>query len=151
MKPVTWALVFSLSAGLFVQQAAAATIKELFEKAFDSPSGSASGPMEGDMAEMVRRTVPIQGDVIAEIRTIKHFNEKDCRRFSLTMKATFAPASGTRGPVPLPVMEMNYCKGGSFPKEGYDENAGKRVNEQVRDYAREQGITVPAAPTAPPK
>lgn len=143
--------MFALSLGLVAQQASAATMKELFELTFNTPTESASGPMEGDLADMVRRTVPIQGDIMTEVKTIKHFKQKDCRRFLITMKAMYAPTSGTSGAVPLPALQMNYCKGGSFPLEGYDANAGKRVNEQIGDYARTQGIQVPEASPAAAK
>lgn len=144
MKLTTCAIVLSLSLGLFAQQANAASIKDILEEAFDSPNGNVTAPLDGQMTDLIRRTTPISGDVMAEVKTIKHFNEAGCRRFSVKLIAMFGRDSGQTGPIPLPAMEMNYCKGGGFPKEGYDKEAGDRFMDQVDEFAKERGIKVPA-------
>lgn len=124
-------------------------LKGLLEEAFDSQTGSLMAPIDGEMYDTVARATPIQGNLMADIKTIKHFKEKDCRRFRIQLKADFAKDSGMSGPVPLPTMEINYCKGGGFPREGVDEEAGKHFMEQVDQYAKSRAT--PATKSAPVK
>lgn len=127
----------------------AASIKELLEEAIDAPNGFVSAPLDGEITDLVRRTAPVQGDVMAHITTLKHFKEPDCRRFRIELKARFAPHSGQSGLVPFPQMEMNYCRGGTHPEEGVDPDAPQRFMDQADEYARARGLAVPARPTPP--
>lgn len=143
MKWTCPVLVVAISVGLFSQSSMAASIKELLENAFDSQTGNVLAPIDGQVTDMIRRTAPVRGDIMASVKTLKHFEEKDCRRFSIELKAEFAPESGAKGPVPLPKMELNYCKGGSFPQEGVDPEAGKKFTEQVDRYEQQRGENAP--------
>lgn len=127
----------------------AASIKELLEEAIDAPNGFVNAPLDGEITDLVRRTAPVQGDVMAHITTLKRFKEPDCRRFRIELKARFAPESGQSGFVPFPQMEMNYCRGGTHPEEGVDPEAPQRFMNQADEYARARGLAVPARPTPP--
>lgn len=129
--------------------ATASSIKELLEEAVDAPQGTVYAPIDGQVTDMIRRAAPIQGDVMAHITTIKRFKEEGCRRFRIELKARFAPESGHAGPIPLPQMEMNYCKGGFYPQEGVDPAAGERFMEQVDEYAKARGLAAPPRPQPP--
>lgn len=143
MKPTFRVLFFLALATLLSQTTSAASVKELLEEAFDSQTGNVFAPIDGQVTDIIRRTAPIRGNVMARVKTIKHFKEKDCRRFSIELQAEFAPESGYKGAIPLPKMELNYCKGGSFPQEGVDPEAGKKFMEQVDKYAQQRAQTAP--------
>lgn len=145
MKNTIRTTLFILATTVFTQQVYASSFKELLEDAFDSPSGNLTAPIDGEMTDMIKRTLPIKGDVVAEVRTMKHFKEKDCRRFSVKLRAKLESGSGERGPAPLPTIEINYCKGGGYPQEGVDPDAVKKMAEQMDAYARERAAMKPAA------
>lgn len=134
-------LVILIVAALANTPARAENIRGLLEEAFDSPTGGVLAPLDGQMADMIRQAAPIKGYVLAEIKTVKRFKEPDCRRFEVKLKATTADMVGQgNSNLPLPTFQINYCKGGGYPKEGEDPEAAKRFERQIDDYAKSRGI-----------
>lgn len=134
-------LIVLLATTLANIPARAENIRGLLEEAFDSPTGSVLAPLDGQMADMIRQAAPIKGYVLAEIKTVKRFKEPDCRRFEVKLKATAADTVGqSSANLPLPIFQVNYCKGGGYPKEGEDPEAAKRFERQIDDYAKSRGI-----------
>jgi hypothetical protein len=140
---------FKLSAALLFMlctSAHATSIKDVVNAAFDSEDGHASMELNDAGLTNLRKSLPIEGPIIGDAKIIKRFNQQGCARFHIALIATLNKESGAQGKLaPIPGMEMNMCKDGSYPKEGVDPNAPEKLRQQIVEMNRQQDAMIKAA------
>jgi len=88
----------------------------LFE-AIDAPDGTARGVLVGPIAEKFRETTGSNAPVVAEVTTIKRFQQEGCRRLALRLTQNDVPTKdGKRVPFTIEY-GLNLCRDGNPPDE----------------------------------
>jgi hypothetical protein len=102
------------------------SVKQLLVRAIDAPDGKANGIVLGQIAEKFKRTTGSSAPVIAEVTTIKSFNQEGCKRLSVRLvQSGVATSEGRLADFGMDY-GLNLCRDGSPPTEGMDlEQAGK--------------------------
>jgi len=109
--------------------------KTLLMKAIDAPDGKASGEIVGPVAERFRQATGSSAPVLAEVSTIKSFQQEGCKRLQLRLRqGDVTDKEGRRGEIAF-TYDFNLCRDGTPPTEGMDLG---RVGEVLRsrDLAR---------------
>jgi len=109
--------------------------KALLMQAIDAPDGKASGEIVGPVAERFRQATGSSAPVLAEVSTIKSFQQEGCKRLQLRLRqGDVTDKEGRRGEIAF-TYDFNLCRDGTPPTEGMDLG---RVGEVLRsrDLAR---------------
>jgi hypothetical protein len=107
--------LFTVSAHAQLPEYTSAT-KLLFE-AIDAPDGTARGVLVGPIAEKFSETTGSNAPVVAEVTTIKRFQQEGCRRLALRLTQNDVPTKdGKRVPFTIEY-GLNLCRDGNPPDE----------------------------------
>lgn len=109
--------------------------KALLIQAIDAPDGKASGEIVGPVAERFRQATGSSAPVLADVSTIKSFQQEGCKRLQLRLRqGGVTGKDGKQGEVVFSY-DLNLCRDGTPPTEGMDLG---RVSEVLRsrDLAR---------------
>jgi hypothetical protein len=94
--------------------------KALLIQAIDAPDGKASGELVGPVAELFRQATGSSAPVLADVSTIKSFQQEGCKRLQLRLQQGGVKGKdGKQGEVVFNY-ELNLCRDGSPPIEGMD-------------------------------
>jgi hypothetical protein len=100
--------------------------KALLMQAIDAPDGKASGEIVGPVAERFRQATGSSAPVLADVSTIKSFQQEGCKRLQLRLRQDGVTGKdGKQGEVVFSY-DLNLCRDGTPPTEGMDlEKVGK--------------------------
>ncbi|TSE35505.1 hypothetical protein [Tepidimonas charontis] len=100
--------------------------KALLIQAIDAPDGKASGEIVGPVAERFRQATGSSAPVLADVSTIKSFQQEGCKRLQLRLRqGGVTGKDGKQGEVVFSY-DLNLCRDGTPPTEGMDlERVGK--------------------------
>jgi len=92
-------------------------IKPLLLQAIDAPDGRAEGEIVGPIADKFRETTGSNAPVVAEVTTIKRFQQEGCSRLALRLTQNDVPTKdGKRVPFTIEY-GLNLCRDGNPPDE----------------------------------
>lgn len=92
-------------------------IKPLLLQAIDAPDGRAEGEIVGPIADKFRETTGSNAPVVAEVTTIKRFQQEGCSRLALRLTQNDVPTQdGKRVPFSIEY-GLNLCRDGNPPDE----------------------------------
>lgn len=84
--------------------------KALLMQAIDAPDGKASGEIVGPVAERFRQATGSSAPVLAEVSTIKSFQQEGCKRLQLRLRqGDVTDKEGRRGEIAF-TYDFNLCQ-----------------------------------------
>ncbi len=103
------------------------SVKTLLMQALNAPDGTAKGIVEGKEANAIHTATGASDPVIAEVSTIKKFNQEGCGRLAVRLIQPNTPTKeGGKTDFALNY-ELNLCRNGMPPSEGMDLGKAAKV------------------------
>lgn len=117
-KVVLAVVLFTLHHTAIAEMAEYTRIKPLLLQALDTPDGSASGILTGEVASFFRRTTQSVYPLVATVTTVGEFSQPGCKRLNLhLMQQGVRTVSGVNKAFDV-AYGINFCRDGDVPQIG---------------------------------
>lgn len=93
------------------------SVKSLMMEALNSPTGRASGIIEGKEADKIHETTGSFDPLRGEVTTLKRYKEEGCSRLALKLTQPNTPTKEGKKVDFIFNYELNLCKNGKPPRD----------------------------------